>query len=70
MSKFINQIRKPASCYTCTHNCIINEDADDEWWGCDELYGVPVGTNPPYDEPCDFYNKDHERFSKLERKEE
>lgn len=62
MSKFINDIRKNGSCYHCGHCCICNEDTEKEFWGCDEIYGVPVGVNPPYDEICDHFieRKDHD----------
>lgn len=57
MTKFKSEIKQPKSCYSCKFNTIFNEDLAEEWWGCDELYGVPVGTNPPYDEPCDLYRE-------------
>lgn len=65
MTKFKDQIRKPTSCYTCRFNGIINEDQEDEWWACDEYNGMPVGTNPPYDEPCKCY----QGIPHVERKE-
>lgn len=66
MTKFMDQIRKPGSCYSCQHNRIMNENEENEWWGCDELYGVPIHTNPPYDEPCYRY----QGVQRAEREEE
>lgn len=57
MSKFINQIKQPTSCYTCEHNNILHDDEECEVWECSEIYGIAITTNPPYDEPCDFYQK-------------
>lgn len=57
MTKFKDQIRKPESCYFCRHNTIMNEGQENERWECDELYGVSIGTNPPYDEPCYRYQE-------------
>lgn len=61
MSIFMDKIRKPKSCYDCSHNCIMSEDTENESWACDEIYGVPIGTNPPYDEPCDFFAQKEEK---------
>lgn len=61
MTKFKDEIRKPTSCYTCRFNTIVHEDCEDEWWGCDEYSGMPVGTNPPYDDPCAFYQRRQRR---------
>ena len=66
MTKFKDQIRKPTSCYTCRFNCIVYEDAEREFWACDEYSGMPVGTYPPYDEPC----KRYQGIPHIERKEE
>lgn len=55
MSIFMDKIRKPKSCYDCSHNCIVAEDSEAERWECAEIYGVPIGTAPPYDEPCEYF---------------
>ena len=60
MTKFKDEIRNPRSCYECVHNCIIDEDKEDEFWACDEISEVPVRTNPPYDDPCHSFERKEE----------
>lgn len=60
MTIYKDKLHKPKSCYDCVYNGIIHEGQSDEWWACDEMYGVPVGTNPPHDEPCSSFREKEE----------
>ena len=50
------------SCFDCQNCEIINIGQENEFWDCETVgWVVPCRCDPPYDEPCRFFNRD-ERF--------